>query len=153
MFLLVDNSVKYKNSKFSSIVWQKRPKTQSITSRTYQNVVTQKVQLFRRAKNRFYKVKVDVHFRMNLCYFKMSYLRGPNHKTLERSFWSRTIMMNWCQMLWNVFFCIIDSYKYRCRIGTKDSSFSYIWPFDRIRDLFINIRPFDRTQNYQYLGF
>ena len=56
-------------------------------------------------------------------------------------------MMKWCQMLWNVFFCIIDSYKYRCRIGTKDSSFSDIPPFDRIRDLFIDIWPFDRTQN------
>ena len=50
-----------------------------ISSITYKNVVTQKVQLFRRAKKQFSKV----HFRMNLCYFKISYLRGPNHKTLE----------------------------------------------------------------------
>ena len=56
-------------------------------------------------------------------------------------------MMNRCQMLWNALFCIRDSYKYRCRIGTKDSSFSGIRPFNRIRDIFIDIRPFDRTQN------
>ena len=35
-------------------------------------------------KNIFSKVKANVHFRMNLCYFKISYLRGPNHKTLEK---------------------------------------------------------------------
>ena len=44
-------------------------------------------------------------------------------------------------------FCIKDSYKNRCRIGTKDLSFSDIRHFDRIRDLFIDIRPFDRTLN------
>ena len=41
-----------------------------ISSRTYKNVVTQKVQLFRRAQKNIFKGQGQVHFRMNFAISK-----------------------------------------------------------------------------------